>query len=825
MQVPFRQGIVKSTPNFLQVTGSTVSLVVPAPEYILITVADQTTDYLITERRSVPNAWTGPFTTDGIYWLYWDIHPLTGAKTYGHTTYEPIEGSTAPTQPVNDQHWFDTTSNTMKVWNAAAGRWVNKIRVFAAKLIGGSTLISMSISSPAFEGTQVGTYVGSPILAGYLVFDDEGKALRKGNGKFFTTEDVSITGITSSARVRLGSIVKEAEAMANMANNTVVVFSDFDKIRPAEPSDFVRTKQFGIIEEDVIIGDFVNVITDGVVSSVDWDWTPHGVNTPLYVGAGGVLSVTPTAPALAPIAIVIGQNSIQLGALEVNVIVSGTAVEAMTPTTAGVARLSVAADSLHDPIVVGDNDPRLSDARVPVDHSHAIADVVGLQAELGSMLRLSGGTMTGVLTLNGDPVGELDAATKQYVDARVPVDIVDHTHAIADVVGLQGELDSMLRLSGGMMTGALTLSGDPVEMFDAVPKHYVDARVDILQAELDNTLRLSGGTMTGALTLSGDPVNDFDAATKQYVDNMATGTANSMAPLVGHTFDYVATTQGVYGVSLLPSATTARVSTDGLSKTPVFSLQTAAYDGGSLGYAIDFTTTASSGIGYNVMYAVFDEAETWSNTFVDPWSSFVRNNPPGTGIPVGSHDDGFMDLQQMMIRLPASTPAASIVRLSSSAGPITVSSPTGLEPDTTYTFVVVYHDEFWNQTEVQTFDINGSDANTFGDLVTALNVSFEASENQGVVPPRCTWNFGNTIVVASSLEYHRHLGVDLASSTAMTTIAAYYGASWSEVQVSATGPTSTDGYSNNTDSGASGLAWVVPIEPSPPLIPGVFAIG
>lgn len=465
MQVPFRQGIVRSTPNFLQITGSTVSLVIPHPEYVLATVADATSDYLFAEKESVSNAWTGPFVTGEVYWLYWDIHPLTGAKTYGHTVYEPIEGSVTPPSPLPDQHWFDTSSNTMKVWNATAGRWVNKIRVFAAKLIAGSSLVSMSINSPAFEGTQVGSYVGSPILAGYLVFDDEGKALRKGNGKFFTTEDVGITGITSSSRVRLGSIVKEAESISNMANNTIVVFSDFDKVRPAEPSDFLHTKQFGIIEEDVVIGEFVNVITDGVVSSLEWDWTPYGVNTPLYVGAGGVLSVVPTAPALAPVAIVIGKNSIQLGTLEVNVSVTGAVVEPMTTSVAGVAKLSVAAISAVDPIVVGDNDPRMSDARIPLDHSHTITSIAGLQSELDGKLSLAGGTLSGALTLPADPTNLLEATTKQYVDVGLTnKSDASHTHDMVYV-----------NVAGDTMTGTLTLANDPVGLMDAATKQYVDA--------------------------------------------------------------------------------------------------------------------------------------------------------------------------------------------------------------------------------------------------------------------------------------------------------------------------------------------------------------
>ena len=39
-------------------------------------------------------------------------------------------------------------------------------------------------------------------------------------------------------------------------------------------------------------------------------------------------------------------------------------------------------------------------------------------------------------------------------------------------------------------------------------------------------LQLSGGTLTGALTLNGEPTEDLQAATKQYVDNLV-GTINT----------------------------------------------------------------------------------------------------------------------------------------------------------------------------------------------------------------------------------------------------------------------------------------------------------
>lgn len=153
--------------------------------------------------------------------------------------------------------------------------------------------------------------------------------------------------------------------------------------------------------------------------------------------------------------------------------------------------------------------------------------------ELASKLSLTGGVMTGAITLPADPSQALHAATKQYVDAR---------------------FDLALPKTGGTLSGALTLPGDPVSVNHATTKGYVDGKIDPhvgdgalhlgagqrdwldavtvstteinrlsgvqsnVQDQIDARVRLDGGTMTGALSLSGAPTSDAHAATKQYVD-------------------------------------------------------------------------------------------------------------------------------------------------------------------------------------------------------------------------------------------------------------------------------------------------------------------
>ena len=98
-------------------------------------------------------------------------------------------------------------------------------------------------------------------------------------------------------------------------------------------------------------------------------------------------------------------------------------------------------------------------------------------AAVAGALPLSGGTMTGPITLAADPTAVKHAATKQYVDARV------------GGVGF-------LPLTGGTLTGALVLPSDPSSALQAATKQYVDARTGLY-------LPLGGGTLSGVLGVGG----------------------------------------------------------------------------------------------------------------------------------------------------------------------------------------------------------------------------------------------------------------------------------------------------------------------------------
>jgi len=179
---------------------------------------------------------------------------------------------------------------------------------------------------------------------------------------------------------------------------------------------------------------------------------------------------------------------------------------------------------------------------------------------LGDKLSLTGGTMTGAITLSGAPSNNLHPATKLYVDTIAATQSQNGLDHINDTEGVHGITNTANLV---YLTDLSTHNDDTTNVHGIADtsllatKAYADNAVETHSNDttnvhgLTNTANLmlkTGDTMTGLLTLSGAPSSDLNAATKKYVDD--TVSSHAAVTLNVH---------GIANTALL--ATTANVAT------------------------------------------------------------------------------------------------------------------------------------------------------------------------------------------------------------------------------------------------------------------------
>lgn len=127
---------------------------------------------------------------------------------------------------------------------------------------------------------------------------------------------------------------------------------------------------------------------------------------------------------------------------------------------------------------------------------------------LTSYVSKSGDTMNGPLTLAGNPLDPLHAATKQYVDGLLENNsqMTQLLSSYAQTSYVNQQLNLKVNKSGDTMVGPLTLNQAPVQPSHAATKQYVDGVNQNTQLQIDQL-------QTQITNISLDPV------TKAYVDD------------------------------------------------------------------------------------------------------------------------------------------------------------------------------------------------------------------------------------------------------------------------------------------------------------------
>lgn len=348
------------------------------------------------------------------------------------------------------RHWFDTANNRHYVWQGTM--WVEVLRVFAARVVNGTAIFPQTITLGSFTGTQIGNTASA--LSGRVLFDESSEPLRRDDRTFFTTEDQFFANAARVDAIRLESNVVRAQFPYEntTAAFSVVAWKAEGKAQTAEYND-TATTVVGILTEDVGINEVGSVIVQGVVTNPSWNWMT-GVNavpigTPLWIDVGiNKGNLTPHDPHLTngsqypigrvPVARVLSNDTIVFeqglgGKGDQGPPGSIEDIPPATTTELGGVTLTYDSSVPELAIVVSDTDPRLTDARTPLAHTHEASDVTftpaagitatdvdGALVQLGNnKLNKSGGTMTGFITLHSNPTSSLHAVPKQYVDSLV----------------------------------------------------------------------------------------------------------------------------------------------------------------------------------------------------------------------------------------------------------------------------------------------------------------------------------------------------------------------------------------------------------------------
>ena len=482
MRINFRQGLISfqkesGSPRFLQESGSNSAFIshVVTPTSTTITFAHGTSDYLVTFDTTIDLAW-GPMVTGVDNYLYWDIDLLTSNVTRGITTLIPVTALHAPVSPAHDQHWFDLSTTTMKVWDASQNKWRPRVRLFAGRVVQGNTdAIIMQA-----EGSQVG--LNTPANPGYIVLDTLLQPLRKSNGEFLTDDDhsrVRSTVGTGGVLVQPVNRVINVRAGESIPRMSLVYFSAADVVRLASsnPALIPNRVPVGVVIDDIANGDMGTLVVGGELTYDGWNWAGREGQA-LYCDSYGQFTTTRPSGLMAyRVGFIKNAHSVlfnvdaetfpQVYTADTNsLIIAGITPIAVSDTVNGLGERVV---TISAPDVTGDSrgfmtpalygmldnhEVRLTTAEADivtlqtsksnVGHLHAIADVTNLQSNLD--------TLFADVALKADKVNPATAghfasltADGNLADSGYGASsfsLVGHLHTIPDVSGLQTALNN-----------------------------------------------------------------------------------------------------------------------------------------------------------------------------------------------------------------------------------------------------------------------------------------------------------------------------------------------------------------------------------------------
>lgn len=189
----------------------------------------------------------------------------------------------------------------------------------------------------------------------------------------------------------------------------------------------------------------------------------------------------------------------------------------------------------------------------------------GAEWDNADWLPLNGGTMSGDIAMGGHKITNLGAPTNandavRQADLKVVSDEVDGI--ISGTTGITLAPATTTKIGG-------VIVGDGIEVEE---DGTISVTPGLTQEQADKRyLQLTGGTLTGALTLNGEPTEDLQAAPKQYVDAL-----KPLARTITLTTSGWSSNTQTVTVSGVSATETAQL----ITPTPAIASQSAYYEAG-----------------------------------------------------------------------------------------------------------------------------------------------------------------------------------------------------------------------------------------------------
>ena len=530
MYLNFRQGLIS-----FQQSGSQAFFLAPSstsgyvdlyvsPTPLLATVAHGASDYLINVDSTLPHAW-GPMNTGADNYLYLEVNLITGAVTSGISLLEPITSLVEPASASAQagQMWFDLNANVMMVRNPDNSKWIVSPRIVIGKVTNGNVnqIVHASI------GSTVGLNV--PGHPGYLMLDSQLRPLRTSTGELLTTDSpVRVKTTIGTSGVLAHPIngfipVRAAEPIPAMS---LVYFSSSDTVSLAssDPALTSAKTPIGVIQQALALNEVGVVTQSGEITYDQWTWGPADFGKPLYCGFNGEITTSrplgvqafrigyvknaktilfyvdsETQPqvvsspgsiisGVAPISAVTGLN------LNSEIVTTISMLPASTLQNGYMTSAQVTSLESFDTRITGTEQDviQLETSKAPVAHTHAIANVTGLQSILDGKSEITHTHAEYALTGHSHSEFALTSHTHFVSDVtglqnalNLKSD-VGHNHIIADTVGLQDELDGKAFTNHTHSISSINLLQAALDGKASVSHSHIIDNVTGLQAALDD---------------------------------------------------------------------------------------------------------------------------------------------------------------------------------------------------------------------------------------------------------------------------------------------------------------------------------------------------